>query len=294
MAAAKLSKVDKLRIAGELAPVVRRGNNRKVNVYKRETGETLRQVPLDEVQAGIAKLHEIEFSVPDGDRPQVVACLACKRVFNVLPLFKVPKSCYGGCRCACGKRVNMKTVHAAMRLGVKPACGACSMLKGKGLWRRWGVVAESNGVSQKMFHGRLVRGFSAREAAETPRIAYADRRRPASAWEKWRHVAVAHGVKRYTWYARVSGGMSEDDAATSAVLSATEVAERAREKRWADSPWRRWRDVAEQHGVRRALFAERVREYGWSHDRAASTPPHGRSSAQRAPNGTERHDPTNL
>lgn len=66
----RLSKVEKLRIAGLVAPKVRRGSARKVTVVNK-SGEPIREMTLDEVQAALAKRQDIEFSVRD-DAPQTV------------------------------------------------------------------------------------------------------------------------------------------------------------------------------------------------------------------------------
>lgn len=65
-----LPKLEKLRVAGAIAPTVRRGSNRRVTVVSK-SGEPIREMTLDEVQAALAKRQDIEFSVRD-DAPQTV------------------------------------------------------------------------------------------------------------------------------------------------------------------------------------------------------------------------------
>jgi hypothetical protein len=65
-----MSKVEKLRVAGAIAPTVRRGSGRKVTVVSK-TGEPIREMTLDEVQAALAKRQDIEFSLRD-DAPQTM------------------------------------------------------------------------------------------------------------------------------------------------------------------------------------------------------------------------------
>lgn len=66
----ELSKVDKLRIAGAMAPAVRRGNAKRVTLVDK-AGKPVRQVTFDEIQVALLKREEIEFSLRD-DAPQTV------------------------------------------------------------------------------------------------------------------------------------------------------------------------------------------------------------------------------
>lgn len=85
--ARKLTKVDRLEVAGTVAPVLRSQDaavsRRPVKVYKQDTGEVIRVTTLLEAQKGILRTAAIEFDVQETVRPSVRTCKGCQRPFVV-------------------------------------------------------------------------------------------------------------------------------------------------------------------------------------------------------------------
>lgn len=103
----ELAKVERLAIAGEVAPVLRRraGAPRKVTLVGKDGKPTGTTTDI-EVAKSLLSRSEIEFSVQPGKRPAFVNCKTCGRPVKVPSSGKIPKRHkIIAKKCACGKRV---------------------------------------------------------------------------------------------------------------------------------------------------------------------------------------------
>lgn len=147
----ELSKVDRLAIASAVAPVLRsvteRVSRRRVKVYSRATGETLREATMGEALRGLAEAYAIEHTIDDAEarrtkkETKVVECLVCTRPFEVETGVALKKG-YRGSVCAkcvvapcaggCGK---ITPSHATLPGIVRArkcapwTCGTCAQKK---------------------------------------------------------------------------------------------------------------------------------------------------------------------
>lgn len=161
--AKQLSKVEKLRVAGVIAPAVRRGCIRRVSVCGPD-GSVVRTMTLGDLQQAIANRHGIEFGVAEGERPKAIACQNCGNVY-VVPVKKgvVPKVCPGGCRCQCGGRITKNTARIAVRDGRRAMCSACAQSKqaveiGGKVYASISAASRALGIPQPTLHRRISRG----------------------------------------------------------------------------------------------------------------------------------------
>lgn len=102
----ELAKVERLAIAGKVAPVLRgrAGAPRKVTLVGKDGKPTGTTTDIEVAQSLLAR-SEIEFSVQDGKRPAFVNCKTCGRPVKVQKRGKVPTVCKPmGCS-NCGGRV---------------------------------------------------------------------------------------------------------------------------------------------------------------------------------------------
>jgi len=102
----KLTKVERLELAGYIAPALRRATekakSRPVKFYNQETGDITKHATHEEALKGLAKIYELEHTVQDGVRPRAVLCKFCGCPVQVPANGGgIPESCRGGCvKCA--------------------------------------------------------------------------------------------------------------------------------------------------------------------------------------------------
>ncbi len=95
-----MRKIDRLRIAGEVAPAVRQGNDRRVALVN-ETGEVVGYRTLGEVQQQILARSKIELSVVAAHKRPTTVCRACGRLFTVKKKNRSAMYCPDGCETRC-------------------------------------------------------------------------------------------------------------------------------------------------------------------------------------------------
>lgn len=137
--ATKMSPAERLALAGQVAPVLRRraGSGRKITTVDRD-GKPVRVIDDVELARSILKRSEIEFSVANGKRPKVINC-ACGAVVPVKRKAAIPKQCRtcktrGGAQCAgCGGTISKASAFTAKKKGREPRCRKCfaKSLKGR-------------------------------------------------------------------------------------------------------------------------------------------------------------------
>lgn len=128
--------------------------------------------------------------------------------------------------------------------------------------------AELNGVSKNVARNRFYNlGWSKQRTINTPctRDTSAERTR-------WRQIAERNGIPRSTFNDRICKGKWDyERAATTPVMSKTERAEEARKSNYSVfTPEQA--EVAESYGIPLSTARHRVRQYGWSVQRAITTP----------------------
>lgn len=105
----ELAKVERLAIAGEVAPVLRRraGAPRKVTLVGKDGKPTGTTTDI-EVAKSLLSRSEIEFSVQPGKRPAFVNCKTCGRPVKVRPTETLPTTCRPNThKCQCGRPINV-------------------------------------------------------------------------------------------------------------------------------------------------------------------------------------------
>ncbi|WP_025693248.1 hypothetical protein [Paenibacillus zanthoxyli] len=125
-------------------------------------------------------------------------------------------------------------------------------------------TGKANGIHAEMLRRRVyVDGWDVdRAVTEVPRQQQ-DR-------SEWRAVADSNGIRPDTFYNRLSDGWTEEAAATTPPIPLAERLSAIREKR-RKYP-QEWIDKAAANGISARLFRARVKQYGWSYERAALTP----------------------
>ena len=83
-------------------------------------------------------------------------------------------------------------------------------------------------------------------------------------WAQWADVAAANGITKVTFGDRVKGGWSPEESATRPLRKA--IVYTLADGRDAVA-------VAAEHGISRATLMQRIREQGWSVERACTEPP---------------------
>lgn len=96
-AAEKMTKADRLAVAAVVAPTLRcvdeKLKAKRVTIYSRETGETLRTTTYAEVLAGLGEEFSIAHAVEDGFRPKVGTCRLCGSAIDIPLRGPVPIAC---------------------------------------------------------------------------------------------------------------------------------------------------------------------------------------------------------
>jgi hypothetical protein len=161
----ELAKVERLAIAGEVAPVLRRraGAPRKVTLVGKDGKPTGTTTDI-EVAKSLLSRSEIEFSVQPGKRPAFVNCKTCGRPVKVRSTGTLPTTCRPNThKCQCGRPINV-----GARCGFGNRCKRCL-----GAER---ITAHSSGGE----HNRKVSDDELRAALANAR--------------GWRDAAVALGI----------------------------------------------------------------------------------------------------
>ncbi len=80
---------------------------------------------------GLAKIHDLEHTPAEGQRPASVRCKRCGKPVKVEPRGLIPASCVDGCirACVCGRRIGKDCSKVAARQGIAPMCKPCSVRK---------------------------------------------------------------------------------------------------------------------------------------------------------------------
>ncbi|MBY9078282.1 hypothetical protein KIH86_17770 [Paenibacillus sp. HN-1] len=133
--------------------------------------------------------------------------------------------------------------------------------------------AAANGICAATLEQRVrIYGWDTERACTQPVRQQADR-------SEWRAVADRNGITATAFYRRLSVGWSPERAATERMVPVEESLRRGREVR-RKYPLE-WIETAARNGIPAVLFRERVREQGWSYERAATEPPMSRSESGR-------------
>lgn len=139
----ELAKVERLAIAGEVAPVLRRraGAPRKVTLVGKDGKPTGITTDVEVAKSLLAR-SEIEFSVQDGKRPEFVKCVDCGLPVKVSKKGPIPRKCLAKThRCKCGRPVGSSGVCGFGRM-----CSSCNARHYAVLAR---TVAKSTGALAK-------------------------------------------------------------------------------------------------------------------------------------------------
>lgn len=136
------------------------------------------------------------------------------------------------------------------------------------------ALASANGIHAAALEQRVrVYGRDTYRAATQPLRTQQDR-------SHWRTIAVKNGITPDAFYRRINQyGWEIERAATEPLLDYKESLRRgceAQRKYPAE-----WYALAEKNGISHALFRERVREYGWDYNKAATEPKMSRSESGR-------------
>lgn len=131
-----MNQIERLRVAGLLAPIARDGGGRTYKVTDAD-GNVINQISGAELASALAKREEIELSVGTEARPLRKRCECCGLECRVPPHGRVGRIC-SNCddptitTCTCGANLS-KSVHclAAVikRRGVRPLCSSCARRK---------------------------------------------------------------------------------------------------------------------------------------------------------------------
>lgn len=131
-AAEKMTKAERLSVAGAVAPTLRsqseRTRTRVVKVYDQATGEVVRHATLADVQRGILETAKIELDVADGKKKTKDVCRSCGGLMFMPKRGKPRLRCdackFPPCR-GCGVRPKQRSRGARAEHGYCRAC-ACS------------------------------------------------------------------------------------------------------------------------------------------------------------------------
>lgn len=101
MGARDLTEAERLELAGYIAPALRCVKadtaQRRVKLVNKD-GEVTGEATLGDALKGLAKIHELEHAVADGQRPKEVACQLCGKPVSVAKkASRLPKACRDGC-----------------------------------------------------------------------------------------------------------------------------------------------------------------------------------------------------
>lgn len=92
--APKLSKVEKLRVAGEAAPALRRREPRKVTLVDADGNPTRVTTDVEVAQGALEHLG-IEIAVQPGGMPTEIVCERCRLVVRKVKPGRIPRFCIG-------------------------------------------------------------------------------------------------------------------------------------------------------------------------------------------------------
>ena len=126
-----LAKVQKLGIAGTVAPVLRKNGDRRRITVVSQSGETIRTISDRDLAMSILGRVGIEFQLESG-RKEIAVCESCSKTFR--PGKRRCQTRCLACRCplcakGCGRRVPAKSQHAHMvakRNGRPAMCLECA------------------------------------------------------------------------------------------------------------------------------------------------------------------------
>jgi hypothetical protein len=185
----KLCRAERLQIAGQVAPVLRRRQPRKVTTLDAE-GKPVRVVTdIDVAQAALDRLG-IEIAVQPGKRPTMVLCKDCKRPRRVLA-GAMPIRCR---RCAqTAKTIARRTRNTGKYLEVRRACKARERAA-----RKQDSEADARFLEKKRAKERASRAANPEKARAADRIRRAKRREVVNAQTRARYHAKKNAAAKAT------------------------------------------------------------------------------------------------
>jgi hypothetical protein len=127
----RVSKIDALRVAGRVAPKIRRGEGalRVVRLVDSK-GVVVRTASLDDVRAGLVRRVGVELDTQTGVRAERMVCTYCGSVFTPSKGAANPRRC-GACKCSCGEPLSLSSISRALRLRRRAICETCQQDKGR-------------------------------------------------------------------------------------------------------------------------------------------------------------------
>ena len=133
-------------------------------------------------------------------------------------------------------------------------------IEGKSLKNTWDLNVDIRKVSYDMFRKRVKGGMDIYEALTTEKKKGRKKKPLTLFWEKNKHRAV---VPVDTYKVRVNrDGMTFEEALTT---------KKKRENSTSEE-YVKWSNIAVKNGIKKAYFWQRVHEYNWSFERAATDP----------------------
>lgn len=133
-------------------------------------------------------------------------------------------------------------------------------IEGKSLKNTWDLNGDVRKVSYDTFRKRVKGGMDIYKAMTIDEKKGREKRASTLFWEANKHRAV---VPFNTYKVRVSrDGMTFEEALTT---------KKKRENSTSEE-YVKWSNIAVKNGIKKAYFWQRVKEYGWSFERAATDP----------------------
>ncbi|MDJ1154483.1 hypothetical protein QNJ24_00105 [Macrococcus caseolyticus] len=128
-------------------------------------------------------------------------------------------------------------------------------IEGSSLKNTWDLNTDIRKVSYSLFRKRMKDGMDVYEALTSEGNRHKPRTEMGKFWEANKHRAkVTYNGYRH----RLSKGMTFEEAIS-------------KENNW-DTEYKKWSTIARSNGINYRVFYARVRNYGWSFEKAANTP----------------------
>lgn len=193
------SEAERLAIAGAVAPILRsipdRVTKRRVKVYSRETGETLREAEYGEALRGLAEAYALEHAIDEAQAHESAKRGVRRSLCQQCGLeFEYPND--GGVRAACGKCKTLPCAGGCGRTPPKSALEGTKIRRRRG--RPWvckscaGDVRRSKPkrapkqrVDPICIHGSVCRSCAMRQALNRPETKERLRHRKRPSPEAW-------------------------------------------------------------------------------------------------------------
>lgn len=144
-------------------------------------------------------------------------------------------------------------------------------IEGSSLKNTWDLNGDIRKVSYDMFRRRVKEGMSIEQALTSENKRHKPYTEMGKFWEANKHRAK---VKYNAYRQRVSKGMTFEDAIS-------------KENHWdavSDDEYKKWSKIARSNDINYRVFHARVRNYGWSFEKAANTPTNSKKkNGQKTP-----------